>query len=254
MNVSESNQTVEKAIIVSDGCCVRLGDSSVLDDVTFSIEKGKKVAVVGPNGGGKSTLFNAITGLLPIDNGSLTIYGKKPEEVRGSISYVPQKDLLNKNFELTVKQVVEMGLIGKKTLSIFSQRKTNLKIQKSLESVGLLEKIDENINNLSGGQFQRVLIARGLAQNADILILDEATSSIDSYSEDLIKNATKKITKGKTSIIIAHRLSTIESADKIIYMENGKILEQGNHKELLNIENGNFKKLYQEQLLEEELI
>ena len=84
--------------------------------------------------------------------------------------------------------------------------------------------------------------------------MDEATSSIDSYSEDLIKNATKKITKGKTSIIIAHRLSTIESADKIIYMENGKILEQGNHKELLNIENGNFKKLYQEQLLEEELI
>ena len=95
---------------------------------------------------------------------------------------------------------------------------------------------------------------RVLVNNPDILILDEATSSIDSYSEDLIKNATKKITRGKTSIIIAHRLSTIESADKIIYMENGKILEQGNHKELLNIENGNFKKLYQEQLLEEELI
>ena len=95
---------------------------------------------------------------------------------------------------------------------------------------------------------------RVLVNNPDILILDEATSSIDSYSEDLIKNATKKITEGKTSIIIAHRLSTIESADKIIYMENGKILEQGNHKELLNIENGNFKKLYQEQLLEEELI
>ena len=95
---------------------------------------------------------------------------------------------------------------------------------------------------------------RVLVNNPDILILDEATSSIDSYSEDLIKNATKKITKGKTSIIIAHRLSTIESADKIIYMEDGKILEQGNHKELLNIENGNFKKLYQEQLLEEELI
>ena len=95
---------------------------------------------------------------------------------------------------------------------------------------------------------------RVLVNNPDILILDEATSSIDSYSEDLIKNATKKITKGKTSIIIAHRLSTIESADKIIYMENGKILEQGNHKELLNIENGNFKKLYKEQLLEEELI
>ena len=93
-----------------------------------------------------------------------------------------------------------------------------------------------------------------MVNNPDILILDEATSSIDSYSEDLIKNATKKITKGKTSIIIAHRLSTIESADKIIYMENGKILEHGNHTDILIIEIGKFKKLYQEQLLEEELI
>ena len=90
--------------------------------------------------------------------------------------------------------------------------------------------------------------------NPDILILDEATSSIDSYSEDLIKKATKTITKDKTSIIIAHRLSTVESADKIIYMENGKILEFGNHKELLNIDNGKFKKLYREQFIENELV
>ena len=119
---------------------------------------------------------------------------------------------------------------------------------------GLDTVVGERGVRLSGGQLQRIGIARAIYNNPDILILDEATSSIDSYSEDLIKNATKKITKGKTSIIIAHRLSTIESADKIIYMEDGKILEQGNHKELLNIENGNFKKLYQEQLLEEELI
>ena len=90
-----------------------------------------------------------------------------------------------------------------------------------------------------------------LVNNPDILILDEATSSIDSYSEELLKKATKKITKDKTSIIIAHRLSTIESADKIIYMENGKILESGNHKQLLSIPNGKFKKLYEEQFVEE---
>ena len=237
MNVSESNQTVEKAIIVSDGCCVRLGDSSVLDDVTFSIEKGKKVAVVGPNGGGKSTLFNAITGLLPIDNGSLTIYGKKPEEVRGSISYVPQKDLLNKNFELTVKQVVEMGLIGKKTLSIFSQRKTNLKIQKSLESVGLLEKIDENINNLSGGQFQRVLIARGLAQNADILILDEAFSAVDvGAQEDIMKLLNDINLEGKTVLIATHDINNLENKFDEVLCLNRHSCAYGDPKEVLTQE------------------
>jgi subfamily B ATP-binding cassette protein MsbA len=104
------------------------------------------------------------------------------------------------------------------------------------------------------GQKQLIAFLRVLVNNPDILILDEATSSIDSYSEDLIKNATNKITKGKTSIIIAHRLSTVESADKIIYMENGKILEYGNHKELLNIPKGKFKRLYKEQFMETELV
>ena len=114
--------------------------------------------------------------------------------------------------------------------------------------------VSERGVTLSSGQRQLIAFLRVLVNNPDILILDEATSSIDSYSEDLIKNATKKITKGKTSIIIAHRLSTIESADKIIYMENGVILEQGNHKELLKIEDGKYKKLHKEQLFMEELI
>ena len=111
--------------------------------------------------------------------------------------------------------------------------------------------VSERGTTLSAGQKQLIAFLRVLVNNPDILILDEATSSIDSYSEDLIKNATKKITKDKTSIIIAHRLSTIESADKIIYMENGKILETGNHKQLLSIPNGKFKKLYEEQFIDE---
>ena len=114
--------------------------------------------------------------------------------------------------------------------------------------------VSERGGTLSSGQKQLLAFLRVLVNNPDILILDEATSSIDSYSEDLIKRATKKITKDKTSIIIAHRLSTVESADKIIYMENGKILEFGNHKELLNIDNGKFKKLYREQFIEDELV
>ena len=172
MNNVKKDSLNDTAIIVSDGCCVQLGNAQALDDVTFSIKNGKKVAVVGPNGGGKSTSFNAIAGLVPIVGGSLKIKGMNPEDAKGSISYVPQKDLINRNFPLSVKQVVEMGLIQKGTLNLFSRKKINKKMKEALENVGLIEKINENINNLSGGQFQRVLIARGLAQDADILLLD----------------------------------------------------------------------------------
>ena len=120
------NSTTDKvfdntAIIVSDGCCVQLGNTPALDDVTFSITKGKKVAVVGPNGGGKSTLFNALAGLVPVVNGSLKINGLSPQDAKGSISYVPQRDLINRNFPLSVKQVVEMGLVSKNSLNLFSR-------------------------------------------------------------------------------------------------------------------------------------
>ena len=114
-------------------------------------------------------MFNAIAGLVPIVDGSLKIKGMNPEDAKGSISYVPQKDLINRNFPLSVKQVVEMGLIQKDSLNLFSRKKINKKIKEALENVGLVEKINENINNLSGGQFQRVLIARGLAQDLSLI-------------------------------------------------------------------------------------
>ena len=100
----------DTAIIVSDGCCVQYGEAIAIDDVTFSITKGKKIAVVGPNGGGKSTLFKALAGLIPLSSGSLKIDGLDPLKAKGMISYIPQKDSLNWNFQLSVKQVVEMGL------------------------------------------------------------------------------------------------------------------------------------------------
>ena len=127
-----------KPLIISDGCCIQYGDSSALDDVTFSISEGKKVAVVGPNGGGKSTLFNAIAGLLPLAHGSLKIKGMDPHEAKGLVSYVPQKDLINWNFSLAVKDVVEMGLTNKNSFNLFSRKKINATIKDSLNNVGLL--------------------------------------------------------------------------------------------------------------------
>ena len=104
---TKENIYESESLIVSDGCCVQYGEDLAIDDVTFSITKGKKIAVVGPNGGGKSTLFKALAGLIPLSSGSLKIDGLDPLKAKGMISYIPQKDSLNWNFQLSVKQVVE---------------------------------------------------------------------------------------------------------------------------------------------------
>ena len=211
MNSEQINTKKSRPTIVSDGACVELGNDLVLDDVTFSIDQGKKVAVVGPNGGGKSTLFNAIVGLLPLANGSIKINGKNPQEAKSLISYVPQKDFMNRSFPLTVNQVVGMGLVNKNTIFNSNNREFKNKISTSLESVGLLDQIDTNINNLSGGQFQRVLIARALTQNAQIILLDEAFSAVDvGAQEDIMNIINKNDLDSKTVLIATHDINNLE--------------------------------------------
>ena len=237
MKTTEDKLLDDTAIIVSDGCCVQLGTTPALDDVTFRINKGKKVAVVGPNGGGKSTLFNAMAGVVPIVNGSLKINGLSPLEAKGSISYVPQRDLINRNFPLSVKQVVEMGLISKKSLNLFSRNKINSKIKEALENVGLPEKINENINNLSGGQFQRVLIARGLAQDADILLLDEAFSAVDVGAQEDIMSLISDINlDGKTILVATHDLNNLEDKFDEVLCLNRHCCAYGDPSEVLTKE------------------
>ena len=231
-----------------------LNNQEVLSNISFIINPGESFAIVGPTGSGKTTITNLITKFYEINTGSILIDGKdidnySLETVRSKIGIILQDvflfaDTIFNNITLFNENI---------TLEDVENAAKELEIHEFISSLpgGYSFNVSERGTTLSAGQKQLIAFLRVLVNNPDILILDEATSSIDSYSEDLIKNATKKITKDITSIIIAHRLSTIESANKIIYMENGKILESGNHNELLNISNGKFKKLYEEQFVDE---
>ena len=231
-----------------------LDNQQVLNNISFKINPGESFAIVGPTGSGKTTITNLITKFYEVDTGNILIDGKDInhytlETVRSKIGVILQDvflfaDSIFNNITLYNKDI---------TMENVENAAKELEIHDFINSLpgGYSFNVSERGATLSVGQKQLIAFLRVLVNNPDILILDEATSSIDSYSEELLKNATKKITKHKTSIIIAHRLSTIESADKIIYMENGKILESGNHKQLLSISNGKFKKLYEEQFVEE---
>ena len=219
---------------------------NVLSNLNFKINKGEKVALVGQSGGGKSTIVDLLArfydvsdGKIDIDN--INIKDLHIDSLRKLISIVSQESIL---FNDTIYNNIKLGnLNSSKEEVIQAARAANAE-----EFILKCENgYDTNIGNagekLSGGQKQRISIARAILKNPDILILDEATSSLDSESEKLIEDALSNLMKSRTSLVIAHRLSTIENADKILVINNGEIIEKGTHQELLQ-KSGVYKKLY----------
>ncbi|WPR70693.1 ABC transporter transmembrane domain-containing protein [Flavobacterium sp. NG2] len=218
----------------------------VLKDVNFTADFGQKIAVVGPSGAGKSTIASLLLRFYDISSGEIVIDGKNIydydlEELRGNMSIVPQDVIL---FGGTIKENIAYGKPNATDEEI-------LVAAKQANALNFIEGFPEKFETivgergikLSGGQRQRIAIARALLKNPSILILDEATSSLDSESEKLVQEALEILMQGRTSIIIAHRLSTIRSADQILVLDNGTISEQGTHKELILLENGIYKNL-----------
>ena len=196
--------------IVSNSCCVEIGETLILDDVSFSVNKNSLIAVVGPNGGGKTTLFNAITGLIPITKGSIEINGQDVTKGNGSIGYVPQNENLNWNFPLTARQVVNLGITRNSPSIPFISKNNDDLIKECLNDVGLYEQIDNRVDEMSGGQKQRVLLAKILAQGANILLLDEAFSGVDIGSQISLIEVLKKLKdSGKTIMIATHDINNI---------------------------------------------
>jgi len=218
----------------------------VLKDISFDAKAGQKVAIVGPSGSGKSTTAALILQFYNQQGGEILFDGKPANtysltDIRNQVAIVPQDVML---FGGTIMENICYGdLSATKEQIIQAANRANAHEFISSFPEGYNTVVGERGIKLSGGQRQRIAIARALLKNPSILILDEATSSLDSESERLVQEALEELMKGRTSIIIAHRLSTIREADKIIVMEKGKIIESGTHKELIKSDQGLYKYL-----------
>ena len=221
-------------------------DLSVLRGLSFTALAGEQVAFVGSSGAGKTTISSLLLRFYDPTSGTITIDGKNTSEyslteLRNQISVVPQEVLL---FGSTIKENIAYG---KPTAS----DEEILNAARMANAMEFIEKFPEQMETLigdrgiqlSGGQRQRIAIARAVLKNPRILILDEATSSLDSGSESLVQQALERVMVGRTTFVIAHRLSTIRNANKILVMENGQVKEEGRHEELINKEDGIYKML-----------
>lgn len=224
-------------------------DNGLFKDFNLSIKPGEKIGLVGRSGSGKTTLVNLLLRFMDIDKGSIEIDRQNianfnQESLRSAISYVSQEPLL---FHRSLRENISYSrpLASDEEIVSAAKKAYAWKFIKDLPD-GLDTLVGERGVKLSGGQRQRVAIARAILKDAPILILDEATSALDSESEKLIQEALTNLMKDRTSIVIAHRLSTIAELDRIIVLDNGRIIEDGSHGKLLQ-ENGVYAKLWSHQ-------
>ena len=241
-----------------------LPEKPVLKDINLSVKKNEVIAIVGNSGGGKSTIVNLISRFYDVTKGSIKfdnidIRDYTLNSIRDKIAVVFQDNFL---YSGTIRENI---LMGKTTSLEKSDDIAGIKDVSDAVHAAYLDEVIEDLPNgldtvigergttLSGGQRQRVAIARAMMKNAPILILDEATSALDNQSEAMVQKALNNLMQDKTVFVIAHRLSTIRNANKIVVINQGEIVESGTHEELLNINNGAYKSLYEMQFKKQEV-
>ncbi|AWH74736.1 antibiotic ABC transporter ATP-binding protein [Dokdonia sp. Dokd-P16] len=230
-------------------------NEEVLKGISLTAAPGQTIAIVGSTGAGKSTIINLLSRFYEIDSGKILLDGTdikdiKLNNLRNEIAVVLQDVFL---FADTILNNITLNNPDISEETVIESAKT-IGVHKFISSLpnGYHYNVKERGSMLSSGQRQLIAFLRAYVSNPSILVLDEATSSVDSHSEQLIQKAINKITKGRTSIVIAHRLATIKKADQIIVMEKGKIIEQGTHKELLAKVDGHYRNLYEVQFMQAE--
>lgn len=209
------HQHTETTMTESDNTIIRLSDVTmtwsrrkILDNITLTVNKGDFLAVTGPNGGGKTTLLRIILKLLTPTSGSVGYFsGGKPVE-RLSIGYLPQKNMIDSRFPITVREVVRLGLYNQKHLTT---KECDEMTAQAIETVGLSPHTDAGIGNLSGGQLQRALLARAIISKPQVLVLDEPLSYVDKQFEQRIYDIISQLAPSTTIILVSHEMSTIAS-------------------------------------------
>lgn len=207
---------------------VYYGQTKALENVSMEVEEGEFLGIIGPNGGGKSTLLKAILGLIPITTGRILVYNKDIKENRSMIGYVPQFATIDKHFPISVFEVVLTGCIKPK-ISLFykfSEKEKDLAYEQ-LKRVGIEKLANRQISELSGGEFQKLLIARALAVQPKLLFLDEPTASVDAKSREQIYELLGELNKEMTIILVTHDMLAISSNVKKLACLNGELTYHG---------------------------
>lgn len=250
--VGVSDLVVEKGKIEFNGVVFNYGRKrKLIDKFDLVINPNERVALIGPSGAGKTTIVKLLLRMYDIKDGQIMIDGQDiskitQESLWKNISLVPQDPIL---FHRTLMENIRYGKQDATDVEVIEAAK----LAHCHEFISKLEKgydtyVGERGIKLSGGERQRVAIARAILRNAPILIMDEATSSLDSESESYIQDALQDLMKNKTVIVIAHRLSTIKNSDRIIVVDKGKIAEEGSHQDLIGKDKGIYKKLWEMQV------
>lgn len=224
------------ALLVSQ-LTVNYGKTPVLWDISLNIPSGLLVGIVGPNGAGKSTFIKTVLGLVKPISGKIKFFGHPLQTVRQKIAYVPQRESVDWDFPITVRELVLMGRYGRLGLFRWPRAADWSAVDYHLEQVGMLAYADRQISQLSGGQQQRVFIARALLQDADVYFMDEPFAGIDQTTEEVIMNLLRHLkAKGKTVFVVHHDLNTIESYFDWIILLNMRLVACGEVSKVFNAE------------------
>ncbi|CCK79210.1 MULTISPECIES: metal ABC transporter ATP-binding protein [Desulfobacula] len=208
--------------IILDNVSFAYKQRNILEDVNLQIKQNEFASIVGPNGGGKTTLLKLVLGLIKPDKGKISIFGKTPDQVRQRIGYMPQYAHLDMDFPANVMDVVMMGRLSKTTL--WFSKKDRVEALNSIAEVGMTDFIDTEFNELSGGQKQRILIARALCSRPDIMLLDEPTANVDLKTEENLFAILQKLNSNMTILLVSHDLGFVSKYVKSVICVNRRVV------------------------------